>query len=182
MWSRTGMMSFPSLWHSTAALLVYDLLCKDSFDRVQSWVKELRKMAPNNIVLAIAGNKSDMDKMQHVNVGDTERFVPCFSMFLWWVQTYVLTKLVWINCCIFLEYHFCMSSSSVDFMSPLPHGPGKCLANAPGLSIWLEDKHLEVVYNQVMKCDFMGVHDDVQICREHRSNSFCDFSKAQHWD
>jgi GTPase SAR1 family protein len=61
---------------------VYDLLCKDSFDRVQSWVKELRKMAPNNIVLAIAGNKSDMDKMQHVNVGDTERFVPCFSMFL----------------------------------------------------------------------------------------------------
>jgi Ras-related protein Rab-21 len=53
---------------------VYDLLCKDSFDRVQSWVKELRKMAPNNIVLAIAGNKSDMDKMQHVNVGDTERY------------------------------------------------------------------------------------------------------------
>jgi Ras-related protein Rab-21 len=37
-------------------------------------VKELRKMAPNNIVLAIAGNKSDMDKMQHVNVGDTERY------------------------------------------------------------------------------------------------------------
>jgi hypothetical protein len=24
-----------------------------------------------------------MDKMQHVNVGDTERFVLCFSMFLW---------------------------------------------------------------------------------------------------
>jgi hypothetical protein len=82
-----------------------------------------------------------MDKMQHVNVGDTERFVPCFSMFLWWVQTYVLTELVWINCCIFLVYHSSMSSSSVDFMSPLPHGPGKCLANAPELSIWLEDKH-----------------------------------------
>jgi hypothetical protein len=35
---------------------------------------------------------------------------------------------------------------------------------------------------QIMKCDSMGVHDDVQICREHRSNSFCDFSKAQRWD
>jgi hypothetical protein len=123
-----------------------------------------------------------MDKMQHVNVGDTERFVPCFSMFLWWVQTYVLTELVWINCCIFLVYNFSMLSSSVDFMSPLPHGPGNCLANAPGLSIWLEDKHLEVVCNQIMKCDSMGVHDDVQICREHRSNSFCDFSKAEYWD
>ncbi len=63
--------------NSTAALLVYNLLCKDSFNRVQSWVKELRKMANKNIVLVIAGNKSDMDKMQHLNVGDAERSVSC---------------------------------------------------------------------------------------------------------
>jgi GTPase SAR1 family protein len=57
---------------------VYNLLCKDSFNRVQSWVKELRKMANKNIVLVIAGNKSDRDKMQHLNVGDAERSVSCF--------------------------------------------------------------------------------------------------------
>ncbi|KAH9540197.1 hypothetical protein CY35_15G098700 [Sphagnum magellanicum] len=78
-WDTAGQERFHALGpiyyrDADAALLVYDLLCKDSFDRVQSWVKELRKMAPNNIVLAIAGNKSDMDKMQHVNVGDTERY------------------------------------------------------------------------------------------------------------
>jgi hypothetical protein len=37
--------------NSTAALLVYNLLWKDSFNRVQSWVKELRKMAPKSIIV-----------------------------------------------------------------------------------------------------------------------------------
>ena len=65
-----------SLLIIAAALLVYDLLDKDSFDRVQSWVKELRNMASKNIVLSIAGNKSDMDKLRQVNLQDTERFAP----------------------------------------------------------------------------------------------------------
>ncbi|KAH9549132.1 hypothetical protein CY35_10G004100 [Sphagnum magellanicum] len=64
----------PIYYRDADALLVYNLLCKDSFNRVQSWVKELKKMANKNIVLVIAGNKSDMDKMQHVNVGDAERY------------------------------------------------------------------------------------------------------------
>jgi GTPase SAR1 family protein len=62
-------------WGLAAALLVYDLLDKDSFDRVQSWVKELRKMASKNIVLAIAGNKSDMDKLRQVDLKESERLV-----------------------------------------------------------------------------------------------------------
>ncbi|CAM6018592.1 unnamed protein product [Sphagnum balticum] len=78
-WDTAGQERFHALGpiyyrDADAALLVYNLLCKDSFNRVQSWVKELRKMANKNIVLVIAGNKSDMDKMQHVNVGDAERY------------------------------------------------------------------------------------------------------------
>jgi hypothetical protein len=61
---------------------VYDLPCKDSFNQVKSWVKELRKMAPKSvIVLEIAGNKSDMDKMHNVNVG-AKRFSTCTKMLL----------------------------------------------------------------------------------------------------
>ncbi|KAH9549130.1 hypothetical protein CY35_10G004100 [Sphagnum magellanicum] len=78
-WDTAGQERFHALGpiyyrDADAALLVYNLLCKDSFNRVQSWVKELKKMANKNIVLVIAGNKSDMDKMQHVNVGDAERY------------------------------------------------------------------------------------------------------------
>lgn len=71
-----------SLLKIAAALLVYDLLDKDSFDRVQSWVKELRNMASKNIVLSLAGNKSDMDKLRQVNLQDTERFAPYFLMLI----------------------------------------------------------------------------------------------------
>lgn len=46
---------------------------KDSFARVKSWVKELRKMANKNIVLTIAGNKSDMDRQRTVDLQDSER-------------------------------------------------------------------------------------------------------------
>lgn len=51
-----------------AALLVYDVTDKDSFDRVKSWVKELKKMAGRNIVLAIAGNKIDLDRQEELDL------------------------------------------------------------------------------------------------------------------
>jgi len=78
-WDTAGQERFHALGpiyyrDADAALLVYDLLDKDSFDRVQSWVKELRKMASKNIVLAIAGNKSDMDKLRQVDLKESERY------------------------------------------------------------------------------------------------------------
>jgi Ras-related protein Rab-21 len=45
---------------------------KDSFSRVKSWVKELRKMASKNIVMAIAGNKVDMDRLRKVDLQECE--------------------------------------------------------------------------------------------------------------
>jgi Ras-related protein Rab-21 len=44
------------------ALLVYDITDEASFTRVKDWVKELRKMLGDDIVIALAGNKSDMEK------------------------------------------------------------------------------------------------------------------------
>lgn len=78
-WDTAGQERFHALGpiyyrDADAALLVYDLLDKDSFDRVQSWVRELKKMASKNIVLAIAGNKSDMDKSRHVNMQESEKY------------------------------------------------------------------------------------------------------------
>lgn len=78
-WDTAGQERFHALGpiyyrDADAALLVYDLLDKDSFDRVQSWVRELKKMASKSIVLAIAGNKSDMDKLRQVNMQESEAY------------------------------------------------------------------------------------------------------------
>lgn len=59
---------FYATFSSAAALLVYDITDKDSFERVKSWVKELRKMAKKDIVLAIAGNKIDLDRQEQLDL------------------------------------------------------------------------------------------------------------------
>lgn len=49
------------------ALLVYDITDAESFNKVKQWVKELRKMLGNDISVAIAGNKIDLEKNRNVN-------------------------------------------------------------------------------------------------------------------
>ena len=59
------MTRFPTT--ADAALLVYDITDHQSFIRVQHWVKELRKMLGTNIVIAIAGNKCDLERSRNVD-------------------------------------------------------------------------------------------------------------------
>ncbi|KAI5704877.1 hypothetical protein M8J76_011341 [Diaphorina citri] len=46
--------------NAQAAIIVYDITNQDTFGRAKSWVKELQRMAPPNIVIALAGNKADL--------------------------------------------------------------------------------------------------------------------------
>lgn len=55
------------------ALLVYDITDRDSFAKVQNWVKELRKMLGTNVVLAIAGNKADLERSRVVTIEEAEQ-------------------------------------------------------------------------------------------------------------
>lgn len=48
-------------------MLVYDITDAESFVKVKKWVKELRKIVGNDIVIAIAGNKIDLEKNRHVD-------------------------------------------------------------------------------------------------------------------
>ena len=44
-----------------AAILVYDITRKITFEEMQNyWVQQIKESAPENIILAIAGNKSDL--------------------------------------------------------------------------------------------------------------------------
>lgn len=51
---------------------MYDITDEDSFQRIKSWVKELRKMLGTDICLVIVGNKTDLEKNRHVNLEEAE--------------------------------------------------------------------------------------------------------------
>lgn len=57
-----------------AALLVYSIDDLESFNKVQKWVKELRKIVGNDIIIAIAGNKCDKEKERAVTEVDAVRY------------------------------------------------------------------------------------------------------------
>jgi len=57
-----------------AALLVFDITDVDSFARVKKWVKELRQMAGKDIVLAVAGNKADLERSRQVPKEEAEAY------------------------------------------------------------------------------------------------------------
>lgn len=66
-WDTAGQERFHALGpiyyrDADSALLVFDITDPDSFIKVKSWVKELRKMVGEEIILCIAGNKTDLER------------------------------------------------------------------------------------------------------------------------
>ncbi|KAL7612152.1 ras-related protein Rab2BV [Lactuca sativa] len=58
---------------AVGALLVYDITKKQSFDNVLRWLRELREHADSNIVLMLAGNKSDLNHLRAVSETDAQQ-------------------------------------------------------------------------------------------------------------
>eukprot|EP01006_Ploeotia_vitrea_P041350 TRINITY_DN66504_c4_g17_i2.p3 TRINITY_DN66504_c4_g17~~TRINITY_DN66504_c4_g17_i2.p3 ORF type:complete len:151 (-),score=85.38 TRINITY_DN66504_c4_g17_i2:100-552(-) len=78
-WDTAGQERFHALGpiyyrDANGALLVYDITDRDSFTKVRHWVKELRKIVGQDIVLLIAGNKSDMAKNRQVDEADAVQY------------------------------------------------------------------------------------------------------------
>ena len=70
-WDTAGQERFHALGpiyyrDADGAVLVYDITEADSFQKVKSWVKELRKMLGQDVSLAIAGNKIDLQDQRRV--------------------------------------------------------------------------------------------------------------------
>ncbi|CAN4098797.1 unnamed protein product [Withania somnifera] len=51
---------------AVGALLVYDITKRQTFDNVLRWLRELRDHADSNIVIIMAGNKSDLKHLRAV--------------------------------------------------------------------------------------------------------------------
>jgi Ras-related protein Rab-21 len=78
-WDTAGQERFHALGpiyyrDAQGALLVYDITDRDSFTKVRVWVRELRRIVGRNIVLVIAGNKSDLMKRCQVDLDEAKSY------------------------------------------------------------------------------------------------------------
>jgi len=79
-WDTAGQERYRSLAPmyyrgAAAAILVYDITRKSSFETMRKWVAELQKQAAPNIVLAIAGNKADLTTHREVSQADLDKYI-----------------------------------------------------------------------------------------------------------
>ncbi|XP_078179464.1 uncharacterized protein LOC144573554 [Carex rostrata] len=78
-WDTAGQERFHALGpiyyrDADAALLVYDITSNETFDRVTKWVKELQQMAPGDITMTIAANKSDLVRSNKIDIQEAESY------------------------------------------------------------------------------------------------------------
>jgi len=57
-----------------AAIIVYDITSRESFSTLKNWVKELGEHGPEDMLLAVVGNKSDLDLNRDVATEDAEKY------------------------------------------------------------------------------------------------------------
>ena len=79
-WDTAGQEKYRSLTtmfykDANAAILVYDVTRLDSFEEIKKyWAKQIKESAPENIILVLAGNKSDLIEREVVDEGEARNF------------------------------------------------------------------------------------------------------------
>lgn len=78
-WDTAGQERFKSLAplyyrDAAAAILVYDITSDSSFHALKTWIKELSRYGPPDILIAIAGNKCDKADQREVLEEEAEEF------------------------------------------------------------------------------------------------------------
>jgi Ras-related protein Rab-5C len=59
---------------ASAAVVVYDITNPDSFAGAKSWVKELQRRGDPNVVIALAGNKADLESRRKVEFEEANAY------------------------------------------------------------------------------------------------------------
>ncbi|KAJ3431735.1 ras-related protein rab11 [Anaeramoeba flamelloides] len=57
-----------------AALLIYSIEDRESFDNIQQWLSELEKLSPSNVVLMLVGNKNDLEESRAISFEEAAKF------------------------------------------------------------------------------------------------------------
>jgi len=86
-WDTAGQERYHSLAPmyyrgAAAAIIVYDLTSRPSFVRAKQWVKELQRQQGNpNIVIALAGNKQDLQDKRQVDAEEAKAYADDNSIY-----------------------------------------------------------------------------------------------------
>mmetsp|Transcript_8763 Transcript_8763/g.29974 ORF Transcript_8763/g.29974 Transcript_8763/m.29974 type:complete len:137 (+) Transcript_8763:290-700(+) len=59
---------------AAAAIVVYDITNKESFNGAKSWVKELQRRGDPNVIIALAGNKADLQNKRRVESEEAKQY------------------------------------------------------------------------------------------------------------
>jgi len=78
-WDTAGQERYRSLAPmyyrgAAAAIVVYDITNQDSFAGAKSWVKELQRRGDPNVVIALAGNKADLESRRKVEFEEANSY------------------------------------------------------------------------------------------------------------
>ena len=78
-WDTAGQECFRAMTktyykNSSCAFIVYDITDKESFDHVQYWMDECKKIAPESILFVLIGNKSDLNNSREIPYDDGLNF------------------------------------------------------------------------------------------------------------
>jgi len=79
-WDTAGQERYHSLAPmyyrgAQAAIVVYDITNQDSFVRAKNWVKELQRQGNPDIVIALAGNKVDLEEERKITFESVQPYV-----------------------------------------------------------------------------------------------------------
>ncbi|TIA90202.1 hypothetical protein E3P99_01712 [Wallemia hederae] len=86
-WDTAGQERFVCLApmyyrNAHAALVVYSVGSRDSFDRAKRWIDELRRQSDSHTVIVLAGNKSDIpDQAKEVDIREAEQLAEEMDVF-----------------------------------------------------------------------------------------------------
>ncbi|CAG8553084.1 8681_t:CDS:2 [Ambispora gerdemannii] len=78
-WDTAGQERYKSLApmyyrNANCAVVVYDITQASSLEKAKSWVKELQRQADPNIVIALAGNKTDLSSRRAIEREDAQAY------------------------------------------------------------------------------------------------------------
>lgn len=78
-WDTAGQERYHSLAKmyyrdANAAIMVYDITKRDSFEGLKRWHKELQEFGPKDIVITIAGNKEDLVETEAISQEEVKEF------------------------------------------------------------------------------------------------------------
>uniref|UniRef100_A0A0E0LEW3 Uncharacterized protein n=1 Tax=Oryza punctata TaxID=4537 RepID=A0A0E0LEW3_ORYPU len=122
-WDTAGQERYHSLAPmyyrgAAAAVVVYDISSTDSYIRARKWVDELQRQGNPHLVMALVGNKVDLEEKRHVGTQEAMEYAERNGLFF--IETSAKTSQNVTELFYELGKHHCDLSTETTFNYSLP--------------------------------------------------------------